>query len=185
MITQLIPLLKQRGIVIVNGLSDAEVAEIEAKFGILFPPDLKELLQAGLPSMAGFADWRYGLNSKEGEVAIRQRLDWPLEGMLFDIENNRYWLQDWGPRPEDRAARTQIVTSAFGRFPPLIPIYSHRYLPSRPCLAGNPVFSVYQTDIICYGYDLADYLSREFRFELPRGFEKLDGPRREIGHWGE
>jgi hypothetical protein len=185
MITQLIPILKQKGVVFVNGLSDAEVTQIEAKFGVLFPPDLKELLQAALPSTTGFADWRYGLNSKEGEAAIRQQLHWPLEGMLFDVESNAHWMKDWGPRPADRATRTQIATAAFARYPQLIPIYSHRYLPSRPRIAGNPVFSVYQTDIIYYGFDLADYLSKEFRFELPPCFERLKGPRREIEHWGE
>jgi hypothetical protein len=44
----------------------------------------------------------------------------------------------------------------------LIPIYGHRMMPDEPHLPGNPVFSVYQTDIIYYGYDLADYLRHEF-----------------------
>jgi hypothetical protein len=47
----------------------------------------------------------------------------------------------------------------------MIPVYSHRYLPAEPCEAGNPVFSIYQTDIIHYGYDLADYFAREFRVD--------------------
>ena len=46
--------------------------------------------------------------------------------------------------------------------PRLIPILSHRYMPDDPPLAGNPVFSVYQTDIIYYGYDLASYFESEF-----------------------
>jgi hypothetical protein len=47
----------------------------------------------------------------------------------------------------------------------MIPVYSHRYLPAEPCEAGNPVLSIYQTDIIHYGYDLADYFAREFRVD--------------------
>jgi hypothetical protein len=39
----------------------------------------------------------------------------------------------------------------------LIPIFVHRMMPDDPHLAGNPVFSVHQTDIIHYGFALADY----------------------------
>jgi hypothetical protein len=35
-------------------------------------------------------------------------------------------------------------------------------IPDEPNLAGNPVFSVHQTDIIYYGFDLADYLRHDF-----------------------
>ncbi len=51
--------------------------------------------------------------------------------------------------------------------PTLIPIYSHRYIPEQPHTAGNPVFSVYQTDIIYYGSDLISYLVHEFGIVLP------------------
>jgi hypothetical protein len=44
----------------------------------------------------------------------------------------------------------------------MVPVYSHRYLPSGPAPTGTPVFSIYQTDVIHYGSDLADYLEREF-----------------------
>jgi hypothetical protein len=44
----------------------------------------------------------------------------------------------------------------------LIPIYRHRMMPDEPLSPGNPVFSVHQTDIIHYGFDLADYLRCEF-----------------------
>jgi hypothetical protein len=48
------------------------------------------------------------------------------------------------------------------RVPKLIPVYSHRYLPAAPCDSRSPVFSVYHTDTIYYGFDLEDYLIREF-----------------------
>lgn len=35
-------------------------------------------------------------------------------------------------------------------------------LPKRAVIAGNPVFSVYQTDIVIYGRDLHRYLEHEF-----------------------
>jgi len=47
--------------------------------------------------------------------------------------------------------------------PKLIPVYSHRFLPSEPLANGNPVLSVWQTDIIIYhGPDLESYFEREF-----------------------
>ena len=48
------------------------------------------------------------------------------------------------------------------RAPKLIPLISHRYLPEEPHEPGNPVFSVYQADVIHYGADLTDYFEREF-----------------------
>jgi hypothetical protein len=36
-------------------------------------------------------------------------------------------------------------------------------MPDEPRKAGNPVFSVHQTDIIHYGYDLLHYLHEEFK----------------------
>jgi hypothetical protein len=56
-------------------------------------------------------------------------------------------------------------------YPRLMPIYGHRYIPCLPHEAGNPIFSVYQTDIIFYGFGLANYFQNEFQIELPYGFE--------------
>ena len=54
----------------------------------------------------------------------------------------------------------------------LIPIFWHLYIPERPHDLGNPVFSVHQLDVLCYGYDLSSYFANEFRFKLPAGFEE-------------
>jgi hypothetical protein len=32
---------------------------------------------------------------------------------------------------------------------------------------GNPVFSVYQTDVVYYGYDIVSYFCNEFYIKLP------------------
>ena len=44
----------------------------------------------------------------------------------------------------------------------MIPVYSHRYLPAGRGSYGHPVLSMYQTDIIVYGTDLANYIDHEF-----------------------
>jgi hypothetical protein len=61
-------------------------------------------------------------------------------------------------------------------------IFGHRYLPATPGQPGNPVFSVYQSDIIHYGADLGDYIDRE-----ENGVGSRPWPRqmREIDFWSE
>jgi hypothetical protein len=141
-----------------TGLTDAEVAAIENRYGFRFPPDLCAFLQTALPKGQQFPDWRSG-----DESTLRDWLDIPRQGVLFDIESNGFWLEVWGPRPAligDALRRGEELLSAAPR---LIPIYGHRMMPDEPHLSGNPVFSVHQTDIIYYGFDLADYLRNEFR----------------------
>jgi hypothetical protein len=58
-----------------------------------------------------------------------------------------------------------IVETDFATAPVLIPIFGHRYIPSRPHAAGNPIFSVAGVDIIHYGKNLFHYLDHEFRLD--------------------
>jgi hypothetical protein len=144
------------------GLTDAEIRATQHRFGFIFPPDLRALLQFVLPIGKEFPDWRDGT-----EDQLRRRMDWPFEGIRFDVESNNYWLPAWGARPDEEDERLELMRRLVERAPRLIPICSHRYMPSDPPLAGNPVFSVYQTDIVYYGNDLADYFRREFKVPLP------------------
>jgi hypothetical protein len=41
-------------------------------------------------------------------------------------------------------------------------VFGHRYLLAEPCQAGNPVLSIYQSDIIVYSGNLHDYFLMEF-----------------------
>lgn len=84
-----------------------------------------------------------------------------LEGIEFDVEQG-LWLRRWGRRPHDLTKATALVRAEFATWPKLLPIYSHRFLASEPCRAGNPVFSIVQTDIIYYGSNLGNYLLNEF-----------------------
>jgi hypothetical protein len=136
-----------------KGYTLAELNTAQQKFGLIFPPDLVALLSNGRP--VDGHDWT-------DEVAIRRALDWPLEGLLFDVEYNRLWWPEWGERPASSDARKDVLRSVISRAPKLIPLIGHRYLPEEPHEAGNPVFSVYQSDVIYYGADLADYFEREF-----------------------
>lgn len=147
------------------GLTNAEVRETESRFGFRFPPDLREFLQTALPRGPRFPDWRSG-----NEEEIREWLDEPRRGILFDIEHNGFWLPEWGPVPGSLAEAFRIASELVAAAPRLIPICGHRMMPDEPHLPGNPVFSVHQTDIIVYGPDLETYLRLDFHLES-RGME--------------
>jgi hypothetical protein len=68
------------------------------------------------------------------------------------------------PRARGRRSREALAVADAGlrEVPQLVPVFSHRYLPGIAGRTGLPVLSVHQTDITCYGNDLADYLHHEF-----------------------
>jgi len=152
-----------RGTYIERGLACGELDQAEAQFRFRFPPDLRELLGYGLPAGERWPNWRAAIENPEGPSAVylQEQLTWPLRGMLVDIRHDSFWDPDWGTRPTALADALGIATEAVQAAPRLIPVFSHRYLPAEPCIAGNPVLSVYQTDIIVYGRDLHSYFQAE------------------------
>jgi hypothetical protein len=114
-----------------------------------------------MPIQDGFPNWR------GPQVALQKSLSWPVDSICFDIEQNAFWLQAWGRKPAKLDDAIAVAVKALADAPPLIPIYKHRYIPDEPAEAGNPVFSVYQTDIIPYGNDLPGYFHIEFGVPLP------------------
>jgi hypothetical protein len=81
-----------------------------------------------------------------------------------------------------------LVTTA----PKLIPVFGHRYLLAEPCEAGNPIFSIDQSDMIIYGEDLHSYFLEEFGDLVGEGRPSHDHqrqiqlePYRAIPFWGE
>jgi hypothetical protein len=155
--TQIINELEKCGLRFEPGLGEAEVSDTENRFQFWFPPDLRAFLQTALPVGDGFPNWR-----TDDESVLRDWLDIPRQGVLFDVESNDFWLPEWGPRPALLKDALQVASDLIVAAPKLIPIYLHRMMPEQPRLAGNPVFSVHQTDIIYYGFDLEDYLRHEF-----------------------
>jgi hypothetical protein len=137
-----------------DGYTQSELDTAQEKFGLVFPPDLVALLRDRRP--------RQGYDWRSDDVRIRQMLAWPLEGLLFDVENNALWWPEWGERPERQGDRAEVLSRIVSHAPKLIPLYSHRFLPAEPHEVGNPVFSVYQADVIHYGANLMDYFEREF-----------------------
>lgn len=168
---------------ICNGLTNNEVSEIEGVFDFQFPPDLCALLKCGLPESEGFPNWRLALSNQTVQKDINRRLNWPLAGMKFDVENCDVWLPDWGEKPDTKEEREKIVEQFYLDMPKLIPIYAHRYISSEPHEFGNPIFSVYQLDIIYYGVDLYRYFQNEFGMRESSQLVRPDQKPKAIRFW--
>ena len=121
-------------------------------------------------------DWRDG-DPKQ----LRDRLDWPTEGVLFDVQHNAFWHDSWGHRPADVERALEVARQRLSAVPALVPVYGHRYLPAGRGDSGHPVLSVWQTDIIYYGLDLADYINQEFG--TPDTGEEPWSPRASVEFW--
>lgn len=139
-----------------SSYSEQELADIQGRWSLRFPPDLLDLYRQRRSVIPGGFDW---LDTPA--AYIQAMLDWPLEGLLFDLKENELWFDDWGERPTDMATAQDAVRAAVAEAPRLIPLFGHRYIPETPHAAGNPVLSVYQSDIIYYGMDLAQYVANE------------------------
>ena len=174
-------LLQGRGVTLAPGLSAAEIEHVEEIHRFRFPPDLRSFLSCALPvgpkfpgGPPSFPDWR-------SPESVQEQLDWPFEGLAFDVEQNAFWWEAWGPRPAALSDAIAVARAAVDLAPRLIPIVAHRYLPGEPAIAGNPVFSVYQTDVVFCGADLRRYFS--FEFGRVSHAEAVRGDLRRIPFW--
>lgn len=154
--------LIQNNIKLYEGLTDEEFETIENFYSIKFPISLRTLYKSFLPELINWRDF-----SQENVNTIKYYLNWPIEGILFDIENNGFWKKCFGPKTNDinenkKIALTFLENASNETVPKLIPVNGHRYIPCFPNIIDVPVISVYQTDIIFYGKNLEDYFKHEF-----------------------
>jgi len=150
------------------GLTDHEFAVVEKEFGFSFADDHRAFLAAGLPVGRGWPDWRDGDRDQ-----LREKLAMPVEGVLFDVAENGFWYEGWGPEPGEIDESMTIARRLLMTVPRLVPVYSHRYLPAGHGTSGHPVLSVMQTDIISYGADLLSFVRREFGGDASAGAARV------------
>ncbi|KAI4325526.1 hypothetical protein MLD38_030914 [Melastoma candidum] len=142
---------RRLGLDVQPGLSDSEFAVLQAEFAFTFPPDLRSLLAAGLPSSPGFPDWRC-------PSSICSVLRLPVSAVILLISRHpSLWPRSWGARPSDADLAVQAARSALKKSPPLIPIFDHCYIPSTPAISGNPVFYVDEDRVSCCSADLTEF----------------------------
>ncbi len=159
-----------------RGLEPHEIDTLELRWNMPFPEDYRRFLSIlnapdrGMYSIYWRDDPPYDMHEIEDqpsyfdwrrdETALTDALEWPLEGIMFDVENNSLWPDSWGERPRDAEIR-ETVSRLVAAAPKLVPICGHRYLVGDPAKAGNPVLSVWQSDIIIYGSNLRNFLLME------------------------
>ena len=155
--------LNDRGVSFERGMSQQDVFDTEAYYGISFPDELKNFYATGLPISSGFYNWR---NKSSANISlIKRALEMPIEGLKVGLENGDFWCDSWGLHPEHSEDALEILLMHYSRAPKMIPIYSHRYMPSIPGSKNTPVFSIMQSDIIYFGTDLISYLEIEFGYK--------------------
>lgn len=148
--------LAAAGVAVHPGLADADLARLEAELAFSFPPDLRAVLAAGVPAGPGFPDWRC-----PGLDHLRSALALPVAAVSLQIASGRLWPRSWGAKPHDPAAAMRAARARLKTVPTLIPVFNRCYIPaSAPPLAGNPVFFVDETHVVCCGFDLADFFHR-------------------------
>jgi hypothetical protein len=170
--------LEEAGVIFDIGMNESEIAAAENFYKFKFPPDIKDFLMFALPVSKGWTNWR-----KLGSPEIDDAFSWIYEGIYFDIENNAFWLDDWCEKPKNLSEAFSIAKQKIDEAPKLIPIIGHRYIPDFPNERNNPVFSVYQTDIIYYGSNLWNYFENEFHYYFKTQSYQIKQPIRHIEFW--
>lgn len=160
------------------GYSQIELDDIQAQWNLRFPPDLIDLLRGHrlLGDGPGAFDW-----ITTDPATIQKRLEWPFDGFWFDVKNCDVWWPEWGDKPSNIDEQYRHLKEIFAKAPKLIPLLANRYLPEEPFERSNPVLSVHQTDVICYGANLQDWIEREHS-----GWDSRPWPPvKEIPFWSE
>ncbi|CAA0817232.1 Unknown protein [Striga hermonthica] len=154
------------------GLSDAEVTAVETAFRFAFPPDLRSILQEGLPVGPGFPNWRSS-SKQQLEIAINL----PIMGICKEVSRNGLWIGSWGDRPEGADRAVNLARDILKKSPILVPIYRRFYIPAAPSAAGNPVFYVHGGDVRLWSFDISGFFQQ---VELRVGVGEQDSGQRRV-----
>src|SRR5579883_615771 len=121
------------------GLTEHEFNDLEQRFGLRFPPDLRSFLAYMLPAHSDFPNWRDGA---AGE--LQRDEDYLLSDIWGDIDGHEYFAPDgtgdwvlvpwqskwwppfWPPAPRDPDAAYAILAEQFANAPRLLRLYGHR-----------------------------------------------------------
>ncbi|KAK9050097.1 hypothetical protein SSX86_030934 [Deinandra increscens subsp. villosa] len=146
---------------IARGLSLTELSALESSLGFTFPPDLRSILREGLPVGPGFPDWR---SSSTQQLHILINL--PILGLCKQVSRHKFWFRGWGHRPDDKDEAVKLAERFLKRYPVLVPVYRNCYVPTGPCLSGNPVFYVNGSEVELCSYDVVGLFHRMIEFNI-------------------
>jgi len=126
------------------------VMELEDFFGQQLPEDAIWLASNIYDPDSYILRWTRGVE------AIKEFERWVYRGVAAEVDAG-FWPQAWGAKPASGPERVAQLDDFWAIWPKLLPLTGHRALPVSPAQAGNPVFSLMQTDIIYYGFSLVDW----------------------------
>lgn len=149
------------------GLSDVELDAAQARVSMRFAPlwcaVLREVHPVVVPTgqrdrhpstrWTRFPDWRL-----RDVAALIDLVAAPLEGLLFDVENNGFWWHEWGEPPDHGSERLAIARSRAMSIPLLMPLWDHWYVAGDDL---SPVFNIVRTDIYTPAASLASLVLGE------------------------
>lgn len=145
----------QSNVPIEPGLTQTELSSIESSFNFSFPPDLRSILREGLPIGQFFPNWR---SSSYQQLDILINL--PILGLCKEVYRRRFWHRRWGDRPVNDDEAVDLAKGFLKKCPVLVPVYRNCYIPTSPCLSGNPVFYVNGLDVKVCSYDVVGFFQQ-------------------------
>ncbi|KAK3211049.1 hypothetical protein Dsin_015755 [Dipteronia sinensis] len=168
--------LESLNIPILEGLNDVEFADIESSFNFTFPPDLRCILQVGLPVGPSFPNWR-----SSSKQQLRILLSLPSLYLSKNISLNNFWSDSWGQKPQNMNMNDHVlsfVKQMVDKAPVLVPIYRNCYIPATPNMAGNPVFYIDVEEVKVLSFDVAGFFKQVDFFQVVGGgvFKPLHMP---------
>lgn len=158
--TDIIRQMKEQGILFLEGVSDGQLDQVQERYDIVFPEQLRQFYRLGMPVSAGFINWLD--DSSVNVKQIKRKMRAPVRGFLAAVELEEIWPRAWGERPFSEEQALSIAGERLNRAAGLIPLYSHRYMACLENSGDSPVLSVYGGDIIYYGSNLSNWLQIEF-----------------------
>ncbi|HWJ85672.1 MAG TPA: hypothetical protein VNR62_09590 [Cellulomonas sp.] len=139
-----------------RGLSGAERARVERRFGFRFAPAHRAFLAIGMPRGPLWPNWRSGSTSD-----LRTLVRAPVDGVVADVLEHDFWPSAWGARPASDAGREAVARAQLINVPTLVPFFGRRYVPAAEQASGSSVLAVHRTEVVVLGNDLASYVDRE------------------------
>lgn len=161
MYEKIIDKLKRNNVLLDTGLANDEIKKIELMYNLKFPSDLVKLYSMFVPVGEGYYNWRDF--SSTNIIKIKDKIDSPFVGIKKHLSQIS-WNEAWGIEPESEFERSKYISLILDRLPRLIPIYKHRYMATQ-YESGNPVFLIYDLDVICYGKNLEQYFEIELKYK--------------------
>ena len=165
-----------------GGLSASDLQRIESELGFPLPADFAFLLQNIRDPDHVLFPWASFDKRKYDDLIV-----WVREGIESSLEEDGFWQDRWGQRPDGLPQALDMFRRNFATWPRLLPLLGHRFLAAEPCKSNNPVFSIMGTDVICYGANLAHYLMLEFVDRKPDAYGRhtSDQAIRSIDVWSD